>query len=59
MAVTFATRLVVNRSEMPETALTTAALKSRRKKIERTFRGKRKSQRYILFSSFDYTLEAT
>jgi hypothetical protein len=47
MAVTFVARLVVNRSEMPETALTTAALKSRRKMIERKIRKKRKKKRYL------------
>ncbi len=55
---TFVARLADNQSSMTEAALTTAALKSRRKKIERTFRGKRKSKRYILCYSFDYTLEA-
>jgi hypothetical protein len=55
---TFVARLAVNQSSMTEAALTTAALKSRRKKIERTFRGKRKNKRYKLFSSFDFTLEA-
>jgi hypothetical protein len=53
---TFVARLAVNKSAIAEEALTTAALKSRRKKIERAFRGK--SKRYILCSSFDYTLEA-
>jgi hypothetical protein len=57
-AATFVARLAVNQSPITEAALTTAALKSRRKKIERTFRGKRKSKRYILCYSFDYTLEA-
>jgi hypothetical protein len=55
---TFVARLAVNQSPITEEALTTAALKSRRKKIGKTFRGKRKSKRYILCSSLDYTLEA-
>ena len=53
-AATFVGRLAVNQLAIAETALTTAALKSRRKKIGRTFRGKRKSKRYILCSSFEY-----
>ena len=57
-AAIFVARLAVNQLAISETALTTAALKSRRKKIERTFRGKRKSKRYILCSSFVFTLEA-
>jgi hypothetical protein len=56
---TFVARLAVNQSEMPVAALTTVALKSRRKMIGRTIREKRKNKRYKLFSSFDYTFEAT
>ncbi len=52
-AATFVARLAVNQSPIAEAALTTAALKSRRKKIERTFRGKRKSKRYIMSFNFD------
>jgi hypothetical protein len=55
---TFVARLAVNQSAIAETALSTVALKSRRKKIGRKTREKRKNKRYIMLSSFDYTLEA-
>jgi hypothetical protein len=51
---TFVARLAVNQSPITEAALTTAALKSRRKMIGRKVREKRKNKRYILCSSFEY-----
>jgi hypothetical protein len=53
LLATFAARLAVNQLAIAEAALTTAALKSRREMIERTFREKIKNKRLKLFSSFD------
>jgi hypothetical protein len=51
-AATFVASLAVNQSPITDAALTTAALKSKRKMIGRTIREKRKIKRYKFFLVF-------